>query len=289
MNEKEMINPSATDLLAQWSKEQKKNKSSKKEKSSADSTPKAKKQEYNSKERGRAFCLVTYIDTDALHKFLKMASWVRNWSYCTHDRDVTEDGSPKEIHTHVLLYTYEAKTSSAVKKLFDRYSAEVYANSDTVPQNTTAQICHDMVSQYRYQLHLDDRDKFQYDANCRVVDSLAYWRELEQKANLTAFDNNTALAMLDDISSGVASREMAGRYGRDFIIHYEKYVNFARRIEFEEYANNENIDAMLFLLLQGCDIPQERIDAFYEVFEYLKKQSVMQYNASVVLRLAEFH
>lgn len=287
MSENKTANPSVKDLMMEWEKEQKKSKSTKRKDTSAD--VEKTKQSKPTEKRARAFALVTYIDTQYLDKFLKRAPWVRNWAYCTHDRDVNSDNTPKEKHTHVILYTYEAKTSSAVKKLFDRYSQEVYANSGTEPQNTTSQICHDVVSQYRYLLHQDDKGKYQYEPACRITDSTPYWYELELKAGLTAFDSNPALAVIDDIMSGVSAREMASRYGRDYIINCDRYRKFAQRVEFEQLCPYENVDAMLFLLLQGSDIPQEKIDTFYEVFSRLKSMSILEYGSRVVLRLAENH
>ena len=65
-------------------------------------------------ETTRRFNIRTYIKPDIVDRFLKTAPWVQYWAYCYHDKDVYEDGSSKEPHTHILLYTYHQKTSSAM-------------------------------------------------------------------------------------------------------------------------------------------------------------------------------
>lgn len=86
--------------------------------------------------RSRSFCITTYIERNALERFLKSSQWLRHWAYCEHDKDTDEKGNPKTSHIHVILYTYNSKTSSAVKKLFDRYSAQIYYGTGIEPQNT---------------------------------------------------------------------------------------------------------------------------------------------------------
>ena len=122
------------------------------------STP-SKKPKCSEEPRDRKFCLTSYIDYNSITHFLKRCEWVQHWAVCYHDSDLNDDGTPKRPHTHILLYTYNAKTASAIKKNFDRYSAEIYRGTDIEPQNTLTQICFDMPTQWRYLIHADDRDK----------------------------------------------------------------------------------------------------------------------------------
>lgn len=86
--------------------------------------------------RSRSFCITTYIERNSLERFLKSSPWLKHWAYCEHDKDMDEKGNLKTSHIHVILYMYNSKTSSAVKKLFDRYSAQIYAGTGIEPQNT---------------------------------------------------------------------------------------------------------------------------------------------------------
>ena len=73
----------------------------------------------------------------------------------------------------ILLYTYDRKTASAIKKKFDRYDEETRKEGE-MPEATHAEICSSMVAQYRYQLHLDDKDKYQYPFKDRYCDDYFY-------------------------------------------------------------------------------------------------------------------
>ena len=52
--------------------------------------------------RSRKFCLSSYIDVRALEPYISTQPWVQHWAMCTHDRDLKEDGSTKETHTHKI-------------------------------------------------------------------------------------------------------------------------------------------------------------------------------------------
>lgn len=129
--------------------------------------------------RDRKFSLSSYIRPERLEVLLRRSDWIQHWAYCTHDKDVLADGSLKEVHTHVILYTYNAKTSSAIRKIFDRYAVEI-CEEDEEPQNTLCQTCSDMVSAYRYLIHADQKNKAQYEPLQRVCDDYAYWQKLEE-------------------------------------------------------------------------------------------------------------
>lgn len=182
----------------------------------------------------RRFCLVSYIEPDALLKFLQSRTWIQHWAMITHDNDVLEDGSPKEKHTHVLLYTFSHKSSSAIKKNFDRFSAEYYRGKGEA-QNTLVQICSDMVKQWRYLIHVDDLDKFQYDQSERLCDSIDYWVKYEGSDGLNDSQNNVGLAMLNDLLNGATTMQMCERYGKEYIYHKAHFESVKQSHISEEY------------------------------------------------------
>lgn len=272
-----------SEALQEWNKMQKRvNKRKEKHENvnsdvSSDISPTSADNSDFTKRRSRAFALITYIDSNALEKFLKMSPWVRNWCYCTHDRDVKPDKTPKEKHTHVLLYTYESKTSSAVKKLFDRYSESLYYGTGMEAQNTTCQVCFDMVSQYRYLLHLDDKDKYQYEPCCRIVDGLAYWSDLEKTAGMTGADCNKALSMFDDLKSGIGMRDFIVRYGRDGVFLYSRLKDVLIRDEFEQICDKQDIKSLVWLMLENSEFSKENIEQFWYMFDFLQHETKKQY------------
>lgn len=60
---------------------------------------------------------VDLLSEDKIIKALTENS-VERWAYIKHDKDVDEDGEPKNEHWHVMLYTKHATTASAVSKWF---------------------------------------------------------------------------------------------------------------------------------------------------------------------------
>lgn len=190
-------------------------------------TPKTEAPKAKKDKRARRFCLTSYIDPSALRSFISKAPWVQHWAMCTHDRDKMEDGSSKETHTHVILYTYDAKTSSAIKKIFDRFSAEYY-NGKGEAQNTLVQICKDVVAQWYYLVHKYDKEKAQYEPSARICDNTNYWLELCKTNALNDGSVNTGLQMFDDMLDGTSTREMIMRYGKEYIYHAQHFKQVVR-------------------------------------------------------------
>ena len=89
-----------------------------------------------------------------------------------HDKDLNPTGEPKKVHYHVICYYENATTSRAVKEyVTDKLNG-------TIPIKLES-----MVGMYRYHLHLDNPEKYQYDDRDRKffngfdvnkVDSLTY-------------------------------------------------------------------------------------------------------------------
>lgn len=236
----------------------------------------------------RKFCINTYIAVNKLETFLRTQPWVSHWCYTSHDKDEKDDGTVKEFHTHVLLYTYSQKTASAVKKNFDRYEKETCKEGET-PQNTLVQICNDMVSQYRYQLHLDDKDKYQYPFNERYCDDYSWWHKLEVTDGMNE-PKNIVLAIIDDILSGVPSYVLAERYGKDYVYHIQHFQKFIAQHNRETMLNNFNgmdISDYFVMLLENSPLQKESITIFFMVLDYIKRECMLSYNSKLNFYLDE--
>ncbi len=89
-----------------------------------------------------------------------------------HDKDINVDGTPKKPHYHVICYYKNPTTSRAVKEyVTDKLNG-------TIPIKLES-----MIGMYRYHLHLDNPEKYQYDDRQRrffngfdvnKVDALTY-------------------------------------------------------------------------------------------------------------------
>lgn len=227
------------------------------------------------KDRGsRKHSLVTYIDPTLIRGFLTTCCWAEHWAMCTHDKDITADGKPKETHTHIVLYTFEAKSSSAIIKLFDRFSISIYGKDNK--QNTLHEYCNDIQSQYLYLVHVDDPQKYQYDPSMRYVDDIVYWSKYERGQ----IDKpNTGLSMVTDLLNGTPYRLMAERYGKEFIYHSKYIEDCARKIRLEECVTNSPVDDELIkAVLDSSPFGVLEIDSFFNMIAYLREAFGNCYN-----------
>lgn len=223
--------------------------------------------------RSRWFCLTTYIPFDEVVKYLGYCTYVKHWSAILHDKDVQEDGTPKEPHTHVLLYTYNAKTSSAIRKKFNNLALEVLKEGEE-PQNTLVQICNEPLGMYRYQLHLDDKDKHQYLEEERICDDISYWLDLERS---DGGSDNIAVEIYDSIVHGMSSRELLVRYGCEYAHNVGRYkelvVDGFRETHSAKPLFDELYDSMIYDLVESCGfICEQSKKDFFKLREYVNKK-----------------
>lgn len=178
----------------------------------------------NKNQRARNFACITYHMEDVIKSVLELyAGAINHYAYICHDKDYKEDGTLKEKHYHVILSFYNARTVSAVRKLFPSN------------QNTLAQIVHDKTAMFAYLTHEDEPEKVQYDKSLVVCDDREYW----DKLSTVGENDNRTLSLLEDIIKRVPLREMVLRYGRDFVINRQHYYYFAvRMMHQEEYLRS---------------------------------------------------
>lgn len=117
-----------------------------------------------------------------------------------HDKDLNPDGTPKKPHYHVICYYENATTSRAVKEnVTDKLNG-------TIPIKLES-----MTGMYRYHLHLDNPEKYQYDDRFRKfyngfdvnkVDSLTYTeisKLLREIQNIIKDNDITEYSLLLDL------------------------------------------------------------------------------------------
>ena len=102
----------------------------------------------------------TSYDFDTVKDRIK--SKFKQYAFCLHDMDVTDDGELKKPHVHWVA-TGDPRSLSACAKLLGLQEHEVEVTKN----------CKSMI---RYLLHLDDPDKFQYSPDCLESN----WKNLEQ-------------------------------------------------------------------------------------------------------------
>lgn len=160
-----------------------------------------------------------------------------------HDKDVNPTGEPKKPHYHVICYYENATTSRAVKEyVTDKLNG-------TIPIKLES-----MVGMYRYHIHLDNPEKYQYDDRDRKfyngfdtnkVDSLTFFevdktlREIQSIIRLNNFYE------YEDLIDFLADNEMwvSWSIARTNTIFLNTYISSRRNKNYsikkkEEEKNN---------------------------------------------------
>lgn len=160
--------------------------------------------------RFRDYSVVTYVPPEDFAHVLELC---KHFAYIRHEQD---NNAP---HYHVLLRFINGHTPSATKSLFGLKSS----------QNTLVEYMSHPYSCFEYLTHSDCPEKYQYSLADVVCDSLFYWQSLIDEDD-TFKSHSRILQLLDDIISEVPYRLMVERYGRDYVINYDRYKIMADRI-----------------------------------------------------------
>lgn len=160
-----------------------------------------------------SFRIITYAREEEFQNLLKYGT---KWEYIFHDKDVKEDGTPKEPHWHINIILREWKTIKGVCNLI-----EGSQNSLAIPMN-------DKREAHEYLTHKNDPDKFQYSENLIKSSEKKLWEEIES----TADENERFIEILE--SQTMTLREKAIRLGKDYMKNFYKYENFISLMKEEE-------------------------------------------------------
>ena len=150
-------------------------------------------------------------DGEGLARFLKNPeSVISEYAFILHDRDVKEDGTPKEWHYHFLLVLNRSR------RLSDILSYLKHSLHGTV----LLQPCHSVPASYGYLTHENEDSKVSYDESSIVssADS-SYWKG-DFLSNDSGKSCDIILSAYLDLLNSIPLTECAKKYGRDFIIHY---------------------------------------------------------------------
>ena len=150
-------------------------------------------------------------DGVGLANFLKNPlSVVSEYAYILHDRDVKEDGTPKEWHYHFLLVLNRSR------RLADIQSYLKHSLLGTV----LLQPCHSVPASYGYLTHENEDSKVHYDESSIVSSAdKSYWKA-DTSSNGCDKSSDSIMSAYLDLLNSMPLTECAKKYGRDFIIHY---------------------------------------------------------------------
>lgn len=150
-------------------------------------------------------------DPEGLANFVKdKNSVVDEYAYILHDRDVKEDGTPKEPHYHFLFVLRRSRRLSDIQSCMKK----------TLQGTIMLQPCHSVSDTYGYLTHEDEKEKVKYEES-DIVSSAdkSYWIS---DISLNERDKSCDVIMSAylDLLNSMPLIDCAKKYGRDFIIHY---------------------------------------------------------------------
>lgn len=160
--------------------------------------------------RSRNFSLISYIDNeDKLKNILFSKTNIAYYAYIYHDKDIYEDGTPKEPHFHIALILRCARDIDCVCNYFR------VEDKNGLKVNCLGQITHSNKDICVYFTHINEPDKYQYDFNDVKSNNV----------NKFLIDNqeDVCILIIDDILKGVTTYEMVKRYGKEFVYRYNNY------------------------------------------------------------------
>ncbi len=205
--------------------------------------------------RVRKFDLISYLSEDILKVCLmNHRHQIRVCAYALHDKDVYfEDvytdsgelkhtaGELKEPHFHIVLVTHCTCTVSAVRRWF-------YGWYDDKGEmiNTLGQKALDVNYCYDYLTHSDTKSrmegKYLYAESIIRCNDHSYFKG-DPKSE---WDNSQLI--IDSMLSGVDYQTLRHRFGRDFILNFDKYKYYCEQEEVygkynleEEWCKNAKI------------------------------------------------
>lgn len=222
--------------------------------------------------------LMSYATEEELTKVLEEKKpYIKGVSYIFHDKETAEP------HFHIALELKRSRKGQAIIRWFKGLKDSKGQTANTFGEEVIS------VSALRdYFKHEDEeslnKGKHQYtDEDIKVIDGLSdawdyetAWEKAEAKAEAKEQQGDEVEQMLDDIINEVPSREMARRYGRDFMKNAASYRKFAADVVLEE---SQDVDLALRLgrydskLLDKCvadatahvlDCVKLRLTACYE-------------------------
>lgn len=162
-----------------------------------------------------SYSLVSYAKPEEFESLLKQA---KHWAWILHNRD------DKEPHYHIYVSFYTKKSPKQVLSMINSEENTFWEEMKSTPQDLLT-----------YFTHEKEVNKSQYEFNEIQFDDDKYWAkgaEIENKEN-----ENTEF--LENLLKKTNRREMARKYGRDYMKNYRAYEEFARMLEYEELRELE--------------------------------------------------
>lgn len=195
-------------------------------------------------ERSRLWSLQFYCAPDVLQPLIDEAD---HYAWILHDRDKDENGKVKKPHYHLLLaYTNARNGHSLVNKVDkDKMGDDTTINLQplTSPHAMALYLIHDTKKAIL-------EGKTTYDLEDVHCDDVPYWYEQRY------LKDDEPDEFIDDLlSQRLTARQMAYKYGRDYVRNYRAYSSFVEEQEAIETARQRALARQRLTdeLFEYCD------------------------------------
>ena len=188
-------------------------------------------------------------------KFTIIFQNCKNYAYIYHDKDNNEP------HYH---YLFQLKNNTTHSAFLCAYNIKMHS-----------EVCGSPLGAFEYLTHKNHPDKYQYNLDDIVALDFNKFLSLSSSGN----DNNNNLRTMDllqDIVNNIPLDEMVYKYGRDYVLNFKKYQDFARLMSNSiQISNDEYLKLLSSLddlykirsLINGME--QDTFD--FSQIEHLKK------------------
>lgn len=211
--------------------------------------------------RKRNHSCICYLPLNRLEEILQTnIALIDSYAYMYHDKDIKEDGTPKEPHTHLVISFLQPRSIQNVRSMFS-------VTIDNEHYNCLDAFTNNKILSLQYLTHKNDKDKYQYNAEEVVFYNMDYLDIHSQDAEIGDSLQNA----LYDLMSGKSYIYCVKKYGRDYIINHNRLKNLVDDIVDQEHyrAKSQTID------LQTGEVTQEHdLVSAFEIAQENKKENL---------------
>lgn len=195
----------------------------------------------NNHARFRRLFIRTYAPVSNVRAFLaKQDRNIQSYAYINHDKDVNDDGTPKTPHVHLLIYSKDGIRLTALANYFN--------------ENTRIEIPVNTFSAFQYLTHENHPAKYQYSPDEVVKHSTTgFYSVASENAEQEAKEEQNR-KWLEDVQT-LSRKDLAIKYGRDYVRNEERYRFFATDI----LAEQRNVS-----LWQEVERAEARLQSFLD-------------------------
>lgn len=160
---------------------------------------------------------------ELVNKLMNEWDSVKDYAYIEHDKDVKEDGTPKEKHIHLMLRFNSPVPADAIVQKVNKVAFDLYKQDGVVIKDNNLQKCKTWNGAIAYLTHANAIEKYQYDDGDVISN---YDWQADKKEALEVIKDKRLRALIHAIEKGELTR-----YNYVDKITISEYVMYKRKLE----------------------------------------------------------